>query len=77
VLSAGSGKDMVHDFEVAHDMIDLSAYGVSYEELQGLITDHGWATEIDLSGLAGAEDGDRLFLKSVDAQDLDESNFVL
>ncbi|MEO1563015.1 MAG: calcium-binding protein [Pseudomonadota bacterium] len=77
VLSAGSGKDMIHDFEIAHDTIDLSAYGVSYEELQGLIKDHGWATEIDLSGLAGAEDGDRVFLKSVDADSLDESNFIL
>ena len=77
VMSAGSGKDMVHDFETAHDKIDLSEYGVTYEELSGLIKDHGWATEIDLSGLAGAEDGDRLFLKSVDSNDLDESNFVL
>lgn len=76
VLSAGSGKDMVHDFETGHDRIDLSEYGITYEELTGLITDHGWATEIDLSGLAGAEDGDRLFLKSVDANDLDESNFI-
>lgn len=77
VLSAGSGKDMIHDFEVSHDVIDLSAYGVSYDDLQNLIKDHGWATEIDLSGLEGAEDGDRVFLKSVDASDLDESNFIL
>ncbi|MEM9715517.1 MAG: calcium-binding protein [Pseudomonadota bacterium] len=77
VLSSGSGKDIIHDFEADHDVIDLSAYEVSYEDLQGLMKDHGWAVEIDLSGLDGAEDGDRVFLKSVDQDQLDETNFVL
>lgn len=77
VVSGGSGKDIIHDFEADHDRIDLSAYGVEFEDLAGLITDRGWATEIDLSALIGGEGGDRLLLKSVDADDLDESNFIL
>lgn len=77
VVSGGSGKDIIHDFEADHDRIDLSAYGVEFEDLAGLITDRGWATEIDLSALTGGEGGDRLLLKSVDADDLDESNFIL
>ncbi|MEO0343063.1 MAG: calcium-binding protein [Pseudomonadota bacterium] len=76
VLSAGSGKDMIHDFDTEKDLIDLSEYGITYEDLTALITDHGWATEIDLAGLPGASDGDRLFLKSVESDTLDESNFI-
>ena len=77
VVSTGGGKDMVHDFETDHDVIDLSSYGLEFSDLAGLMQDKGWATEIDLSGLKGAESGDKLILKSVDAEDLDESNFIL
>lgn len=77
VIGAGGGKDMIHDFEADIDMIDLSAYGLSYEDVQGLMNDKGWATEIDLSGVAGGEPGDKLIIKSVDPDDLDESNFIL
>lgn len=77
VLSSGSGRDMIHDFEVEHDQIDLSAYGVEYSDLEAAMTDKGWATEIDLSALSGGESGDKLLLKSVDTDDLDESNFIL
>ena len=72
-----TGSDMIHDFEVEHDQIDLSAYGIEYSDLQAAMTDKGWATEIDLSALTGGEVGDKLLLKSVDADDLDESNFIL
>ena len=77
VTSAGNGRDMIHDFEVGHDVIDLSSYGINYEELQAHIQDQGWATVIDLSALTGGESNDRLILKSVDPNDLDESNFLL
>lgn len=68
---------MIHDFETAHDQIDLSAYGIDFATLKGAIHDRGWATEIDLSALAGGAAGDKLILKSVDADDLDEGNFIL
>lgn len=77
VVASGGGKDFIHDFETEHDVLDLSAYGVEFSDLSSLITDKGWATEIDLSGLKGGQFGDKLLLKSVDPDDLDESNFVL
>ncbi len=77
VVSAGGGKDMIHDFETGADQIDLSSYGLEFADLQNLITDKGWATEIDLSGLSGGSETDKIIIKSVDADDLDESNFIL
>ena len=77
ITQAGSGRDMIHDFEVDHDVIDLSSYGIQYTDLQAHIQDQGWATVIDLSALTGGDSGDRLILKSVDPSDLDESNFLL
>ena len=77
IVSGGSGKDMIHDFETVHDQIDLSAFGIGYDDVKSAMSDKGWATEIDLSALTGGEAGDKLILKSVDADDLDESNFIL
>ncbi len=77
VVSAGGGKDMIHDFEVEKDVIDLSAYGLEYSDLAAHLQDQGWATVIDLSALTGGESGDRLILKSVGPDELDESNFLL
>lgn len=77
VVSGNSGKDIIHDFETDHDQIDLSAYGLEFSDLKAVISDKGWATEIDLSQLSGGQAGDRLFLKSVKSDDLDEGNFIL
>ena len=77
VAAAGGGKDIIHDFETEHDQIDLSSYGLEYSDLQAAIKDKGWATEIDLSKLTDGQQGDKLLLKSVDSDDLDESNFIL
>ena len=77
VVSSGGGKDMIHDFEVSHDQIDLSSYGLEFDDLKNLMSNKGWATEIDLSGLEGASAGDKLIIKSIDPDDLDEDNFIL
>lgn len=77
VISAGSGKDIIHDFETDHDQIDLSAYGLEFADIQAVMTDKGWATEIDLSALTGGESGDKVLIKSVSTDDLDEGNFIL
>ncbi|WP_270728281.1 calcium-binding protein [Shimia sp. Alg240-R146] len=77
VSAAGGGSDMIHDFETEQDVIDLTAYGIDYSDLQSHIQDQGWATVIDLSALTGGEVNDRLILKSVSPDDLDESNFLL
>lgn len=77
VVSAGGGKDFIHDFSTAQDQLDLSSYGVEFEDVQNAMRDHGWATEIDLGMLHGGQEGDLLFINSVDIDDLDETNFVL
>jgi Ca2+-binding RTX toxin-like protein len=77
VVSQGGGKDMIHDFEVKQDQIDLSSYGLEFSDLKGLMSDKGWATEIDLSGLEGGSVGDKLIIKSIDPDELEESNFIL
>ena len=77
ILSSGSGKDIIHDFEADHDRIDLSAYGLEYGDLQAVMKDKGWATEIDLGALSGGQSGDKLLIKSIEPDDLDESNFIL
>ncbi len=77
IVSAGSGRDMIHDFEADSDVVDLSSYGLEFSDLADLMTDQGWATEIDLSGLAGGQAGDKLVLKAIDPDELDESNFIL
>ncbi|MEO0359228.1 MAG: calcium-binding protein, partial [Pseudomonadota bacterium] len=77
VYSQGGGKDMVHDFETSLDRIDLSSYGISFEELQNRFVDLGWATEIDLSDLAADGGVDRILLRSITLEDLAEDNFIL
>lgn len=76
VFAPGSGQDMVHDFETASDVIDLSAYGLTWEELQAGIQDHGWAVSIEL-GTLGGEEGDRIFLTNISSDDLSADNFDL
>ena len=74
IFEAGSGQDMIHDFETGADVIDLSAYGINWEDLQNGIQDHGWAVSIELGDLGG-EQGDRLFLTNVSTSELSEDNF--
>ncbi len=75
LFSPGSDQDMIHDFEVNHDIIDLSSYGLTWEDVANSVQDHGWAASIEL-GEFGGEAGDRLFLVNVSADDLSEDNFT-
>ncbi len=76
VKQTGTGTDYIHDFEVNADVIDLSAYNISFHDLQGAMQDVGWATQIELTGFSGQVD-DRIYLKNVEPKQLDESNFSL
>ncbi len=76
VFSSGTGKDYVHDFETDVDLIDLSHFGTNLNAVNGVTTDLGWATAIDLQRLDGGQDGDRIVLLSVDANDLTFDSFV-
>lgn len=76
VFSPGSGQDMVHDFEVGKDIIDLSSYGLEWADVQSNIQDHGWAVSIELGALGG-QAGDRIFITNVSSDDLSVENFDL
>ncbi len=77
VHTHGGGRDLIHDFETEHDLIDLSAYGLTYADIQDRMIDHGWAVEINLEGIDKTGAGDSLLIKSVSADDLTESNFII
>ena len=77
VMTKGGGNDYIHDFETKYDQIDLSAYKITYDELVAATKDLGGETIIDFSALEGGNDGDKLILKNVALDDLDESNFIL
>ncbi len=76
IKQTGTGTDYIHDFEVEADVVDLSAYNISFLDLQGAMQDVGWATQIELTGFSGQVD-DRIYLKNVEPDQLDESNFTL
>jgi Ca2+-binding RTX toxin-like protein len=76
VFESGTGKDYVHDYETGVDMIDLSSFDTSLAEVQGATTDLGWATVIDLQQLDGGQAGDKIVLKSVEADDLSYTDFI-
>ena len=77
VYSHGGGKDIVHDFETGYDQIDLSAYGLTFEDIQDRLIDRGWAVEINLEGIDKSGAGDKILLKSVKAEALDADNFIV
>ena len=76
VFSSGTGKDYVHDFETDVDLINLSHFRTDMDAVKGATTDLGWATVIDLQQLDGGQDGDKIVLLSVDANELTFDSFV-
>ena len=76
VKQTGTGTDYVHDFQVQADVVDLSAYNMTFQDVQDAMHDVGWATQIELTGFSGIVD-DRIYLKNVEPDQLDESNFAL
>ncbi|MBT9383017.1 family 16 glycosylhydrolase [Pseudooceanicola sp. CBS1P-1] len=68
-FEAGCGTDYVHDFELGTDLIDLSSFGIGWDDLSSAMTDQGWATKIDLAA-CGGNSGDAVYLANVAAADL-------
>ena len=68
---------MIHDFENGLDQVDLTSYGLTFEELQSRMVDLGWATEIDLTDLSDDGGIDRIILRSVPVEELGTDNFIL
>lgn len=69
-------KDFVHDFEVGIDKIDLSALGVDWATVDGMMYDYGWATKINMGQVTG-DYGDMVYLMNTAKADLTEDDFVL
>lgn len=77
VFNAGTGKDYVHDFEDGIDLIDLSSYDVTFDEVLAVTSTVNGSTVIDLSALDGGLAGDKIVLKSVDAGEMGITDFLL
>ena len=76
VVAPGGGKDLIHDFEVGKDTLDLSGYGVGMDDALAAMDDQGWAVMLDLAKLGG-QTGDKVYLVGVEKSALDESNLSL
>jgi serralysin len=76
VFTSGTGKDYVFDFETAFDLIDLTAFGTTFEAVAAVTTDLGWATMIDLQQLSGGQADDRVVLSNVHAADMTADVFI-
>jgi len=74
VKPRASGTDIIDDFRLGADLLDLTAFGLLRHELPRLILDVGWAAQIELAGLSGHAD-DRVFLRNIDARCLGASSF--
>ncbi|WP_172827892.1 calcium-binding protein [Neptunicoccus sediminis] len=77
VFPAASGRDYIHDFDVARDRIDLSAFWIDWSELREHLLDQSWAIVIELYAFPGGSSGDRIILPDVDLADLGKDNFIL
>jgi len=76
VFDDQTDKDFVHDFEVGTDLIDLSALGVVWSEVDAMLYDYGWATKINLGQVTG-DYGDMVYLVGVAESALSQDDFVL
>ena len=71
VFAQGSGADVIGDFAVGTDRIDLSAYGLSWQTIQNSMHENGGTTAIDLGN------GDMIVLNGVTRASLSEGDFIL
>ena len=72
-----NGQDTITDFTVDSDQIDLADYATTFATLQGVISQNGAHTEIDVGSLAGGTAGDKITLNNVTAANLDANDFIL
>ena len=77
IYTKGGGQDMIHDFNAPLDQIDLSTYGLTFNEVSARLNDLGWATEIDLSDLSGGGGVDKILVRSMGIEDMGSEHFIL
>jgi hypothetical protein len=71
VFEHGTGGDVIGDFQVGIDKIDLTAIGYSWAQVQNAMHENGGTTAIDLGG------GDLVVLNGIAASSLQASDFIL
>ncbi len=71
VFASGDGIDTVYDFTRGSDVIDLSTFGLTFEQLQTLFV------QTDSNGQIHLASGDIIVLNNVTMADLGASDFVL
>ena len=71
VFTQGTGGDVVGDFAVGTDRIDLSAYGLTWQTVLNSMHENGGTTAIDLGN------GDFIVLNGVARASLSQSDFIL
>lgn len=71
VFTRGTGADVVGDFTVGTDRIDLSAYGLTWQTVLNSMHENGGTTAIDLGN------GDMIVLNGVARASLSQGDFIL
>ena len=71
VFQHGTGGDVIGDFTQGQDRIDLSAYGLSFSQVQALFIQNGGNGGIDLGN------GDFVVLNGVNTASLTAADFIL
>ncbi|MCP5365121.1 MAG: M10 family metallopeptidase C-terminal domain-containing protein, partial [Hyphomicrobiales bacterium] len=74
VFAPGSGSDLVTDFELGLDLLDLTGFGFAdFATVQAVSAQQGNSTVIDLD-MTG---GDNVTLAQIDLTDLTQDSFLL
>ena len=71
IFASGSGTDIIRDFERGLDKIDLSAFGLTYAQLQGLFVQNGVNGEIHMTT------GETIILANIQTGQLGAGDFIL
>ncbi|MCC6926188.1 M10 family metallopeptidase C-terminal domain-containing protein [Novosphingobium sp.] len=71
IFEQGTGSDIVGDFTRGQDKIDLSSYGLTFTQLQGLFVQNGNVGAIQMTN------GDVIVLHNVTMSQLEASDFIL
>lgn len=76
VFDRGTGKDWVHDFEAAHDSVDLTGFQTNHDDVFAALEQASGGVSLDLASLGG-DQGDQVFFKNASLDMFSEDNLML